>query len=62
MHENQFSRKQTVPAHIISAATLEKRQCLARFFTSLASVAFFMKRKRVAKEIICAGAVCFLEN
>ena len=41
-------------AHIVPAAALEKRQCLARYFTSLASAAFFAKRKRAAKGIICA--------
>ena len=43
------------PAYIVPAAALEKRQCLARYFTSLASVAFFAKRKRAAKGIIYAG-------
>ena len=37
---------------IVPAETLEKRQCLVRFFTSLASATFLAERKRVSKGTI----------
>ncbi len=38
--------------YIVPAAALKKRQCLAKFFMSLASAAFFAKRERAAKDTI----------
>lgn len=53
--EIRFQDGRRFPVHIVPAAALKKRQCLARFFTSLAPAVLFSKRKRAVKGTICTG-------